>query len=189
MSKIVAFGRRKLVGKDTVAKFLKTILVMRYPGINVQIVGFADKVKEISFELYSWSGLQPGWFYESGEEGSKLKDVILPKIGKSPRQIWIGVGNGLRANVCEETWVHFVLNCIKADVILVKDLRFPTEANAIVKSGGYVIEIDKPDVPDIDDGADESLRNYDQWFERIINDKTYADLYQKVLELSRRIWM
>src|SRR4051812_22321919 len=95
MKKIIAFGHRKEVGKDTAAKYLITELKLRYPGINIQKHGFADKVKDVAQQIYSWADLKSGEYYER-LGNHYLKEVILPKLGKTPRQVWIGVGNGVR---------------------------------------------------------------------------------------------
>lgn len=189
MPKVIAFGRRKQVGKDTAARFLKSYLCTRFKGLDIKIVGFADKIKEQTYELYSWAGLMPGYWYEEGEPGQKLKDVILPKLGKSPRKIWIDYGNGIRDCVYEPTWAHYILYNIRADVIIIKDLRFPTEAEMIREGGGYPIEIDNPRVPDEDDGADEPLRHYQGWFDRVLNDSTYDVFHKRVIQLAEKIWL
>ena len=188
MSKIIAFGRRKRVGKDTCAKYLKTYLLMRFPKINVQIVGFADKLKEHCYELYSWAGLMPGWYYEE-PANEWLKEEILPKLGKSPRQIWIDYGNCVRDYVYEPTWAHYILFNIKADVIIIKDLRFPTEAKYIEDAGGFNVEIENPRIPETLDEADQRLKDYQGWFARINNNDNHTALNKAVISLAQTIWL
>jgi|GEM_PF-6447744 len=88
---IIAFGHRKQVGKDSAAKFLCSYIRMNQNNSNCQIKGFADKVKDIAYQIYSWAGLMPGEYYES-DETQKFKDIVLPAIGKTPRDLWIAVG-------------------------------------------------------------------------------------------------
>src|SRR5678816_3278002 len=87
--KIVAFGHRQRVGKDTATRILITQLKSANSRINVVRVGFADKLKELAEEAYGWAGLQGIDFYENHPE---FKDRPLPAIGKSPREIWLALG-------------------------------------------------------------------------------------------------
>lgn len=180
--KILAFGHRKNVGKDTCVRFLKTHLRLENPGINIVVKGFADKVKEICYDLYGWAGLQPAHFYEEpGKHG--LKEVVLPKIGKSPRQLWIDLGNGLRDRVYEPTWAHYLFHMTKADVLLINDLRFPTEADYIKDFGGWTVRVDRPDQPKVTDGADDRLADYTSWTGQLVNMGSLNDLQTNVISL------
>src|SRR5215831_16002209 len=88
MPKMIAFGHRKSVGKDSAARFLCSHLRIHLKGSNIQHHGFADKLKNVCHQLYGWAGLQDREYYETPDT-YKLKDEVLPVLGKSPRQIWI----------------------------------------------------------------------------------------------------
>src|SRR6187549_508755 len=94
--KMIAFGHQKDVGKDTAARFVMTHLRMNSRVKKVEKHGFADKLKDVCYQLYAWAGLMPGPWYEESPEKRKLKEVVLPAIGKSPRQIWISFGNEVK---------------------------------------------------------------------------------------------
>lgn len=49
---IIGFGHRKRVGKDTAAQYLKKRLHSKYPDASILQVGFADKVKDVSHQLF-----------------------------------------------------------------------------------------------------------------------------------------
>lgn len=174
--KVLAFGHEKGVGKDESAKFAMQYL--RFTGRYKNIIkcGFADKMKDICHQLYSWADLKDRHYYDQYREE---REKILPRIGKTPRQLWIDVGMGMR-EIFEDTWVHFLLNAIRADFVVISDLRFPNEAEAIKAVGGKVIKIDRPSVPHVSDPADDPLLYYTGWSDRIINDGTLGDLNQKV---------
>ena len=103
---IIAFGYKKGTGKDTAAQFLTTTLKTNCSGVKIKRESFAYKLKYVCWQLYSWAGLQPSSFYEQRRD---LKEVTLPLIDMSPREIWIKVGNALR-DVYPDTWVKNVLN-------------------------------------------------------------------------------
>lgn len=158
--KIIAFGHRKFVGKDTAARYLHQQLVTKYQhNKKIVKVGFADKVKDISYQLFSWAGLQESYIYDEYPEN---KEMLLHKIGKTPRQLWIGVGNGIRT-CYDNVWLDYVFNNYFADIMIISDLRFPAEANGILKRDGLLYRIDCPWTPVVTDGADEPLANYDKW--------------------------
>ena len=186
MTKIIAFGYQKRVGKDTCAKFLDSYLRVARPGLKVKKVSFASKLKDVSWQLYGWAGLQPGVYYET-EAGAKVKEVVLPKIGKSPRQIWIEVGNKLR-EVWPGTWLDYVLlGGVTGDVVIITDLRFPNEGDAVIAVGGLCYMVDRPGMEKGNDAAETALDNWPKWHGVVANHGTLADLHDTVESIGREI--
>ena len=183
--KIIAFGYSKRAGKDSCAKFLDSFLRVERPGLKIRKVSFASKLKDICWQLYGWAGLQPGVFYET-EAGEKIKEVVLPRLGKSPRTVWIEVGNKMR-EVYPETWLDFALLGTTADVLLITDLRFPNEGNKIIELGGRCYRVDRPDLVRGQDAAEVSLDVWPYWYGVIPNDGTLFDLNIKMEILGREI--
>ncbi len=162
--KIVGIGYKKGSGKDQFVTFMHTFIRCTQPGLSIKRVSFADKLKDIAHQLYSWADLKQGIYYETHRN---KKEVSLPLIGKSPRQIWIEVGNRLR-EVYEETWIDFALRGTTADIILIPDMRFRNEARAIRNRGGILIKINRPGIPRGTDPAEIELDGWDDW-DLIIN--------------------
>lgn len=183
--KIIAFGHRKRVGKDTACRFLSSHIRLTQSGSNIRILGFADKLKEIANQLYYWAGLHDGEFYEI-PKNEYLKDTMLPALGKSPREIWIQIGCRIRDYVYHDTWVDYLLHTANYGVLIIKDMRFPNEANAILRKGGHVFRIDRPDIKHTPDEADDPLENYQHWTEVIKNDGSLADLNKKIINLVEK---
>lgn len=182
--KTVAFGHRQNVGKSTATRFLISELRIKNRGIHIQQAGFADKVKDVAFQLFSWAGLMPGHHYE---ENYTLKNIILPKLGKTPRQLWIGVGNGIRqATGYDGTWLDYLVYNTKCDLLVVSDLRFPAEADGLLKAGGLLFRIDRDDAAKVTDGADEPLANYDSWTEIIKNNGSLNDLHKQIMAVIEK---
>lgn len=175
---IVAFGHKKRRGKDTAAKFLDTFLRCE-SGLRIKRAAFADKLKDISFQLYSWSGLQPGVYYETHPE---VKEQILPAIGLSPREIWIEVGNSLR-EVYPYTWIDFVIKQVKADIVICSDLRFWNEAVSLREQGAVMIKIDRPG-PMATDPAEVDLDTWTDWDYTIFNEGSLEDLNTQVTRIG-----
>ncbi len=182
----IAFGHEKSVGKDSAAGFVMTHLRTNSRFKRVQKKGFADKLKDVCYQLYSWAGLMPSSWYEESSEHRKLKEVVLPLIGKSPRQIWISFGNEVKAATYQDTWVDYLLRSVQTDFLIVSDLRFPYEASKIKSLGGLVVKIIRPSIPHTSDAADDPLLDYKGWDVIIENDATLAHLHHNVVSLVDR---
>ncbi len=183
---MVAFGHRKRVGKDTAARFLSSYIRLAKKGSNVQVHGFADKLKSIAHELYFWAGLHPGEFYED-EANTHLRDVILPAIGKSPRRIWIDLGTHVGRAIYWDTWVDYLQYSIFADVCIIKDMRFPNECERIKSLGGFVFKIERDDAPNDSDEADDPLKDYTGWSAVIENNGSLGALNKKIEAIGEMV--
>ena len=182
MTIFIAFGHRKRVGKDTAARLLCTHLRLNRKNSNIQVRGYADKGKQLCHELYSWAGLQDAQYYEDHPEE---REIILPYLGKSPRQIWIDfMSKAIRNNVYDGTWTQYLHRNAQCDVCIIKDMRFPIEANKIQEEGGYVYKITRDCVPQQDDGADDPLEDYDRWNGIIANNGTLNELNRHMVVLG-----
>lgn len=143
--KIIAIGHYRRVGKDTFANLLQAKLFELNPQLRVGKRSWAWKLKQICHELYAWAGLREPEFYET-EPGASLREVVLPAIGKSPRQIWIDMGTpAVREQVYDRTWLDYLLkNEQHLDVMLIPDTRFFNEADAVLDEGGELLKIVRP---------------------------------------------
>lgn len=161
---VIGLGHTKRVGKDTFAHFLMDELSEQAPHVDVIKSSFAHKLKSITHELYRWAGLMPPEFYET-PKGEKLREVILPELDKSPRQIWIDFGTtAVRNQVYERTWVDYLLkNNLGTDLLIVTDVRFPNEAISIQDMGGVLIKVVRDGFPPGKDVADQALIDFNGW--------------------------
>jgi len=158
---IIGFGHRKRVGKDLACRHLRT------HSANCKIYSFADKLYDICHQLYGWAGQQDKAYYEQFPE---KKNVVLPAIGKTPRQITIDMGTpGIRNCVYDRTWIDYLMQNLK-EPALISDVRFTNEARHIQIMGGKVIRIDRPSIPHTDDAADIDLAEFTDWDKIITND-------------------
>src|ERR1035437_10155397 len=124
---IIGLGHRCGVGKNTIGEYLAKYL--QSAGYNVGVRSYADELKRHCHELYSWAGLKPASYYE---ENYQLKEVVLPLIGKSPRQIWIEFGTTVCRAIYKDTWIKAAFSSGKDfDILILTDARFPNELDAI----------------------------------------------------------
>ncbi len=100
--KIITFGYKKCVGKNTCATFLTIALKLKCTEAKITNVSFAEKLKDISYQLFSWAGLKEGLYYETHRVEKEQR--LSGDMNLSPRDIWIGVGNALRT-VYQNTWI------------------------------------------------------------------------------------
>lgn len=168
--KIIAFGHRKRTGKDTLAKALAEALSEKVGKQFVKKAAFADPLYFICHMLYSWDG-----FATKEDYDLELADktVVLPTIGKTPRQILIEMGTpAIRDVVYSNTWIDYTLRKQSSDLkfLFISDLRFPNEFNAVKEAGGICVRIDRPSIPNTEDLADSALANETRWDSIITND-------------------
>lgn len=188
---IIAFGHARRRGKDTCAKFMETFVQINHPKTLVRKHSFADSLKGVAHVLYGWAGLHPGIYYENHPEH---KETILTAIGKSPRDIWIDLGNAIRNGVWADTFCAMVLEkCKQVSIIgqrldIITDLRYPNEFRMIKCAGGICIKVDRPGLPTPTDVADAALLDCDGWDYVIQNEGSLVDLNRKVSILMEKLW-
>lgn len=175
---IFAFGHKKQVGKDTFVKFVIEILRKKNQKLNIQRVGFADKLKATCHMLYGWAGHKSPSYYEH-TEGSKNEKLIL--LGKTVRELWIEFGNHART-FDENIWINPLLKSETCDVLFITDLRYPNETKSVKAAGGTIVKIENDNVPTTDDVADCALDGFKDWNQIIKNNGTLNELYKQAEE-------
>lgn len=123
---IIGICGHKGSGKDYLADILK-----EYTGFKV--VHFADPIKDIISDL----------FKISKDELNELKNSEDSKIlGTNMRSILQVFGTNIMQRFCgKRIWVDLVL---KEDNLIIADVRFQHEVDAILEKGGFIIKLDSP---------------------------------------------
>lgn len=134
---ILALGHTSRVGKDTAARAIVEAIQ------GAERVAFATKLKAVAAQLFGRYGLKGEDHYERNPEDRTVK---LPRVGKTPVELWIETGNKLR-EVYPDLWIDLALdqaflNPVK--LLVVSDLRFPNEAKAIKDRGGWCVKVNRP---------------------------------------------
>lgn len=181
MLDVVFFGFQKNVGKDTIAD----ILVRELNGTAVKL-GIADPVKDISFRMFGAYGLKPGYFYDI-PENTYLKAIPLPQLGKSPRDIWISIGEHGRT-IDPYVWVNVLAEEVRklnglGKTVFVKDFRFPAELDPFRSRGIRFKTIrvvsERAGEPD---GPDRGLVGFEMWDHTFVNDGPRDLLDDRVID-------
>ena len=183
---IIAFGHRKQVGKSSAANLLNHHIIIENGKDSVVNTSFAAPLYHVCHYLYSWAGFLPKKHYdEFGED----KEIVLPELGKTPRQILIELGTeAIRGMIYEHTWVDYMIkNRDPARITIISDLRFPDEFAAIKDADGYCIRIDRPDVPETNDPADVALADCEDWDFTIVNQGSMRELNDAVVDIYETI--
>lgn len=182
--KIVAFGHRRRVGKNLASDFLYSSIKAKEPKIKIFKGGFADAVKEHAFNMFSWAGLHPSYYYENNP-GSK--EEIIPALGISARDIWIHVGEEMR-KICPTLWVELFFERVPADtdICIIYDLRKLPEALDVLKKGGKCYRIVR-NVPEFSDPVDSELVNFTDWAGNIHNDGHMKDLMAAMNHFAEKL--
>lgn len=168
--KIIGFGHRKRVGKDRATQFAMNFARMYRTDINTQILSFGNIIKHYAHSMYGWGGLQDAAYYEN--HGSEI-EVILPAIGKSPRQIWDKIGL-MGREINDKTWVQLALENLEADLLICKDVRGWSEFNLIREVGGLTIKLTRAEAPL--GGEVDSILDSAKWDLTFDNDKDLRSL-------------
>ena len=123
---IIGICGHKGSGKDYLGAILK-----EFTGFKV--VHFADPIKDILCDL----------FKISKNELNELKNSEDSKIlGTNMRSILQVFGTDVMQNMFgKRVWVDLVL---KEDNLIISDVRFQHEVDAILEKGGFIIKLDSP---------------------------------------------
>lgn len=179
---IIGLGNQPQVGKNLVARFLISYLRTHGNRSNIKKCSLTYELRLQCNKLYHWSGLCHPDYYET-EIGSKEKNVVIPNLGKTPNQIWSEFYNGL-LSIHETTLINYILNFYSdLDILVITDLKRPSEIDKIHDKGGFVIRIDRPNVPKSIDIVDLAMTAYENWDYVINNDGDLNKLHQEVVHI------
>jgi hypothetical protein len=169
---------QKWVGKDTAAD-----LICREKPQFIK-VSLAEPMKRAVMVIFDWT--------DEHVNGS-LKEVIDPFWGISPRQALTSLGTEwAQKTLCEmfpqfatttgrKLWVKSLLRKYEGKDIVIADIRFQHEVDAIREIGGKIIKIERPELVNTDTHESEQawkIFNYDAL---IVNDASLVEYYTQVI--------
>lgn len=145
---------------------------------NAYVVHFADALKEAARELCILDEDQ------TDTQAGKL--TVIPWLGITVRELLQKLGTCIREGIDEDFWIK----CLFARVdgfqdIIVADVRYPNELQAIKNQGGVVIRINREGAGAGDHHSETSLDDYDGFDLVIDNNGTYEELYNKLKVLIK----
>ena len=180
---IIGISGKAGSGKDTAAKMLEVLYAnpdisyedfanRRYKNFaDIQVVHFADILKEtvqVLFAIGEWE--------TNTQEG---KRVTVDWIGKTVRELLQEVGQGLRDAIDPDLWVKALFaNTEDWANIIIADVRYPNELEAIKERGGILIRIDRNGAGAGNHSSETALDDYNDWDFHIGNNGSMEDLFE-----------
>ena len=171
---IIGISGKARHGKDTAAFLLQEHFAFRR-------LAFADVLKAACAEIFG---------FDHAQLYGERKEELDPHWCNTPRYYLQQVGVALR-QVSADIWIHAGMRKITTSPLadwVVTDVRFPNEADAIRRAGGYVIRINRPDAPPLPAEAaahtsETALDDYPHFAARVENAGNMADLEGKMVQL------
>ena len=109
MTLFIGLGHYKRTGKDSFANYLIDELTDLNPRLKVLKRSFAWKLKQVCQRTICVGRTYPGCGFLRDQGREVLREVVLPQLGRSPRQIWIDFGTkAVRDQVYHHTWRDFL---------------------------------------------------------------------------------
>lgn len=168
---IIGLSGYAQTGKDTVAKFL-------VDNYGFTRVAFADKLRDVAY------GLNP-----IVKPGLRLKDAVdemgwdkaktrIPEV----RNVLQNLGLAVRENLGFDTWVNAALNtAAQTEDLVITDVRFINEADAIRERGGKIWRVIRPGVDAVNAHVSETQMDGYPFDELIFNDRDIRELENTVM--------
>ena len=167
--RLVGLGYRKRAGKDSVAKFM-----VEDHGFTT--LAFAGPLKEAAKIIFGWT---------DEHVYGDLKEVVDPYWGFSPRWALQHMGTeAMRKNIDDQIWVKATMRKVKplldaGQKVVITDVRFPNEAQAIIDAGGELWRIDRPGLEPATHASETAMDGYEHWHQTVHNDGALSDLWNK----------
>jgi hypothetical protein len=161
--KIIGLVGRARSGKDTVANFFRPTHSMRR---------FAQPMKDAVKALYGWS--------DAAIE-TNLKDVVDPYWGLTPRAAMIHMAETTKTFVSRDFFVKRLFGDWSGEPIIIADVRYENEIQAIHERGGITIKIKRSNIPvhEVENHIDSLKTTYE-----VVNDGTLHELRVEIERLG-----
>lgn len=176
---LIGIAAKAQSGKTTVANLLQK-------GALYTHVSFAEPIRQFVSELTGIS--------RADLEDAKIKEAVIPWIGKSPRQLMQTLGTEWgRQQVHEDFWIRRAMAEVERieygeGRAVISDVRFDNEAQAIRDHGGVVLHLVRPDALVVASHASESGVTKQPGDYTIVNDGSLMALAKKVDVMSYGFW-
>ena len=178
---IIGIGYRIGAGKDTMASYL-----CNHAGYKV--MRFADALKEAACTIFGWE--------RSDLEDMSFKMTVDEFWGETPRVLLQRMGTeAMRENIRKDIWVKALERRIRSSSntrIVIPDVRFTNEAEAVKAWGGYVVKVTRNSymppnatTQQLKHKSETEMDDYDGWFYAVENDGDIEKLNSNTAMLSR----
>lgn len=170
---LIGLVGKKGVGKDTVADY-----IVQQHGFVKR--AFADPIKEACTIIFQ---LAPEQLSDR-----LLKEKVDERFGMSPRKMmqWLGT-DVVRQQIRDDFWVqHFMAWYTPGSNVVVPDIRFQDELDAVKRLGGIVIRITRPGAAEDKHISETGVDSLTGVHEVVCNDSSITELWLRCeVALSR----
>lgn len=162
-------------GKDTFAN----LLVERHGFVRV---AFADALRECLYTLDPMVTV----------EGLRLQDLVddfgwdkvkvdVPEVRELLQRFGTEVGRKL---IDDDLWVTLAMRrTLSHSRVVITDVRFPNEAEAIVDAGGIVVRVTRPGTGPVNGHHSETAMDGWKYHSVVVNDASIEDLHHEARRL------
>jgi hypothetical protein len=183
---IIGLGHVKQSGKDTAANALVTWKAANPFAPRFRKVAFADALRAVALGADPIiDGPRPGLGV------LRLSDVITPnsesweeakKAFPEVRRFLQALGTeGVRNNLGSDVWVRALFDHVGlGENVVIPDVRYVNEAEAIKARGGIVVRIDRPGHVASGHLSETALADWDGWDAVILNNRRSIDLLHEI---------
>ncbi len=175
--RIIGLCGRAGSGKDTAAQALISEGFVR--------IAFADPLKEAARAIFGLTRKQTD---------GDLKEVVDKFWGKSPRRIMQLLGTeAVRGCIDDDVWIKAARRRVirlPSRRVVITDVRFPNEADAIRSWGGEIWRIERPGLNAVEPHASETAMQDYKADLTVRNEAAVEDLHRVVriaLQMSKEI--
>lgn len=171
---------RKRAGKDSFAARL-------VEAHGFERFAFADPLKETMLDLNPWLEPTPYPGNLAPTRSIRLADYVaacgweLAKENPEVRRLLQAHGVAIRTHVDSEVWVNATMSKVALarthpDPVVIADVRFPNEADAVEAAGGILVRIVRPSITSNDRHISETALDGRAVHHVYYNDGTIDDL-------------
>jgi len=159
-------------GKDTSGLYIQEKLI-NLTNQSFIIMKFADALKQMVSIVLDIPVREL--------ENSNIKNMYLPLWGKTVREFMYEFATDCCRKYNPDFWLNILRNKYDPQKSnwIITDMRFPNEYNWIQKENGWLIRIDRPNVPVIDHISETAL-DYFEFPYLIYNNYDYTNLYNQL---------
>lgn len=180
---IIGIAGKAGAGKDTTGKMLASLLSnpnlswtmywdsdIVFPQQHF-VVHYADLLKEIAASMLNMP------FDNFNDQ--EVKQKYIDWIGMTVREFLQRLGNAVRESIHPDFWVNALFNTYYNNIIIA-DVRYPNEVQAIKDRGGIVFRIERPGAGAGNHISETALDDYHGFDYIIDNVGTLEDLFNQV---------